>query len=207
VLLAELTNAADLLLRDRLRRAAAAAPSLLPRLPFGLSAALPPLPAPLLPVPGRGFLPAQQLVDELAPALSQSEEVYLQTIVELAAGLLGVQPADLEAPDARLLQQLLFNPNEQVRELQAALSILAGGGSSNGTSSSSSSSSSGADPAVVREMSAQVVDALMSRAAQRLSVDPDTLFPMRRSLLGLVLAQQPAPQQVEEEPPSMTFMI
>jgi hypothetical protein len=148
-------------------------------------------------------------VDELAPALSQSEEVYLQTIVELAAGLLGVQPADLEAPDARLLQQLLFNPNEQVRELQAALSILAGGGSSNGTSSSSSSSSSssGADPAVVREMSAQVVDALMSRAAQRLSVDPDTLFPMRRSLLGLVLAQQPAPQQVEEEPPSMTFMI
>jgi hypothetical protein len=61
-------------------------------------------------------------------------------------------------------------------------------------------------------MSAQVVDALMSRAAQRLAVDPDTLFPMRRSLLGLVLAQpaqqaQQAQQQAEEEPPSMTFLI
>lgn len=32
-------------------------------------------------VPGRGLLPAPRLVDELAPALSQAEEVYLQVCV------------------------------------------------------------------------------------------------------------------------------
>lgn len=230
VLLAELTNAADLLLRDRLRRAATAAATLGPRrlpLPLGLGGLLPALPAlspallPPVPVPGRGFMAPQQLIDELAPPLNQSEEVYLQvrlaclsclfvpqqpltcplpvrishlslvvlrcfptthspvprgapripaerclrphppsptsacatctlaypaddcgaggcrhhfyhcslqrraplnilvfplqTIVELAAGLLGVQPADLEAPDVRLLQRLLLSPSEQVR--------------------------------------------------------------------------------------------
>lgn len=40
--------------------------------------------------------------------------MYLQTLLELAASLLGVQPAELAAPDARLLQTLLLSPNEQV---------------------------------------------------------------------------------------------
>lgn len=200
VLLAELTNAADLVLRDRLRRAATSAAASLSRprlpLPFGLGSLLPPLPAlplpagfsPPVPVPGRGLLPASQLVDELAPPLSQTEEVYLQTILELAAGLLGVQPSELEAPDASLIQLLLFSPNEQVRELQSALSILTGSSSSDG------SGGFNGDAATAREMTAQVVDALMGRAAERLSVESDTLFPMRRSIVNFLL-QQPAEQQ------------
>lgn len=90
LLAAELTNAADLFLRDRLRRAATAAAGAFSRprlpLPLGLGGLLPslpslPLPAgfsPPVPVPGRGLMPAQQLVDELAPPLSRGEEVYLQ---------------------------------------------------------------------------------------------------------------------------------
>ncbi|PSC74696.1 alanine-glyoxylate transaminase [Micractinium conductrix] len=200
VLLAELTNAADLLLRDRLRRAATAAATLGPRrlpLPLGLGGLLPALPAlspallPPVPVPGRGFMAPQQLIDELAPPLNQSEEVYLQTIVELAAGLLGVQPADLEAPDVRLLQRLLLSPSEQVRELQSALALLVGGGGAQ-------------DPAAARaqsaEMAGQVADELMCRAAERLGVDPDTLFPMRRSLLALAVQQAPAAAQQPAAP-------
>lgn len=272
LLLAEVTNGLDLLLRDRLRRAAANVATLTPRLPF-LQLPLPLPPPPPVPVPGRGLMPAQQLIDQLAPPLSQPEEVYLRTLVELAAGLLGVQPAELEAPDASLLTKLLLSPNEQVglmqwedcmgvlavraagwkcvaelhgpgsrasahtwwrvqqqhllrcrlhldvisasaarekqhvksgtaiatllarqaliccvqvRELQQALGILLGG--SSGTDSSTNNGSSGgggaADPAVVRQMSLQVVDALMGRAAERLGVDVDTLFPMRRSLIS-----------------------
>ncbi|KAL4853737.1 hypothetical protein ACK3TF_005338 [Chlorella vulgaris] len=197
LLAAELTNAADLFLRDRLRRAATAAAGAFSRprlpLPLGLGGLLPslpslPLPAgfsPPVPVPGRGLMPAQQLVDELAPPLSRGEEVYLQTIVELAAGLLGVQPRELEAPDTRLLQQLLFSPNEQVQELQAALAILSSG--------SGNSSGSQADTVVVQEMTAQVVDALMARAAQRLGVPPATLFPMRGAMLSVLQRPQQQP--------------
>lgn len=93
LLLTELTYATDLLLRDRLRRAAAAAPSLLPRprLPFGLGALpLPPLPPPPVPVPGRGLVPAQVLVEQLAPPLSQPEEVYLQVGRAFVCGWVGV---------------------------------------------------------------------------------------------------------------------
>jgi hypothetical protein len=67
----------------------------------------------------------------------------VQTIVELAASLLGVQPAELEAPDARLLQTLLLSPSEQVRDLQEALRVVAGG-------------QGNADSAAVRDMTAQV---------------------------------------------------
>lgn len=163
--------------------------------------------------------------------------------MELVAGLLGVQPGELEAPDARLLQQLLLSPNEQVRELQAALAILTSGGDGG---------DGGGDPAVAREMTAQVggallrtsvpaarrwnpacllghpclphlgmprpagrrscppmprgadppplhrpsppvpqvVDSLMARAAGRLGVQADTLFPMRASLLSLLQRPQ-----------------
>ena len=166
----------------------------LPALPFlPPPPALPALPPPPVPVPGRGLVPAQQLLAELAPPLTQSEEIYLRTVVELAAGLLGVQPAELEAPDASLLAQLLFSPNKQVRELQQALAILAeggvqgGGGGSSGSSSSGTGGSqvaAGGNQRVAREMAAQVVDGLMERAAARLSVGVDTLFPMRRSILA-----------------------
>lgn len=188
VLVAELTHGLDLFLRDRLRRTAASAATLLPRLPGPLGMLVPgasALPAafagfsPPVPVPGRGLLPASQLVEELAPPLSQPDAIYLQTLVELAASLLGVEPAELETPDARLLSRLLLSPSEQVRELQGALTALAGG---NG----------GADPAVVREMAASIVDSLMGTAAERLGVDDvNTLFPMRRGVLA-VLQQQAA---------------
>jgi hypothetical protein len=94
-----------------------------------------------------------------------------------------VQPRELEAPDTRLLQQLLFSPNEQVQELQAALAILSSG--------SGNSSGSQADTVVVQEMTAQVVDALMARAAQRLGVPPATLFPMRGAMLSVLQRPQP----------------
>jgi hypothetical protein len=188
VLVAELTHGLDLFLRDRLRRTAASAATLLPRLPGPLGMLVPgasALPAafsgfsPPVPVPGRGLMPASQLVEELAPPLSQPDAIYLQTLVELAASLLGVEPAELEAPDARLLSRLLLSPSEQVRELQGALTALAGG-------------SGGADPAAVRGMAASIVDSLMCTAAQRLGVDDvNTLFPMRRGVLA-VLQQQAA---------------
>lgn len=193
VLVAELSHGLDLFLRDRLRRTAASAATLLPRLPGPLGMLVPgasALPAafagfsPPVPVPGRGLMSASQLVEELAPPLSQPDAIYLQTLVELAASLLGVEPAELEAPDARLLSRLLLSPNEQVRELQGALTALAGG-------------SGGADPAAVREMAASIVDSLMRTAAERLGVDNvDTLFPMRRGVLGLLqqaAAAAPAP--------------
>ncbi|GAB4820938.1 hypothetical protein N2152v2_007984 [Parachlorella kessleri] len=215
VLLAELTNALDLFLRDRLRRAAAGAAGFAPRLPL-LGLALPAPPAPPVPVPGRGLLPARQVVEALAPPLSQPEEVYLQSLLELAAGLLGVQPRELESPSPALLAQLLLRPNDQVKELQQALGVLLGqgsgritsstpaytsfkGGSTNGSSSlgavsslqasGSSGSTASGNSAVVREMTGQVVDALMSLAAGRLGVPVDTLFPLRRSVLSALHLQ------------------
>ncbi|KAL4438462.1 hypothetical protein ABPG77_000110 [Micractinium sp. CCAP 211/92] len=77
-----------------------------------------------------------------------------QTIVELAASLLGVQPRDLEAPDARLLSQLLLSPSEQVRELQSALSILVGGGGSG-------------DPAAARQQTAEMTAQVGAGAGRR----------------------------------------
>jgi hypothetical protein len=79
----------DLLLRDRLRKAATlAAAQLTPRLPLLGSL---PLPAPplLLPVPGRGLLPAAEALEALAPPLAPGEQVYLQQLTELAASVLG----------------------------------------------------------------------------------------------------------------------
>lgn len=92
LLVTELTNGLDLFLRDRLRRAAAAAATLTPRLPLlGLPLLPGPLPLPPVPVPGRGLLPVGALVDQLAPALSQQEEVYLQVLpwYRLGTALIG----------------------------------------------------------------------------------------------------------------------
>ena len=94
LLVRELVNGLDLLLRDRLRRAFNSLPSMLaPRLPlFG------PLPMPpagpllgLLPVfvPGLGFKSAQDMLALVAPTLDQGEEVHLQSLIELVTGLAG----------------------------------------------------------------------------------------------------------------------
>ena len=91
LLVQELVTGLDYYTRDRLQRAYNSLPSLAPRLPF-----LGPLPLPLpltsLPVfiPGLGLQPVQQLVQRLAPPLMQTEEVYLQSLLEVAAGLLGM---------------------------------------------------------------------------------------------------------------------
>jgi hypothetical protein len=42
------------------------------------------------------------------------EGVYLQSLLELAAGVMGVPPAELEAPNPGMLLQLLRNPGDQV---------------------------------------------------------------------------------------------
>ena len=101
LLLSELTHGLDLLLRDRLRRTAAALPTLLPRLPSPLGALLPggdalagalggtlAALAPPVPVPGRGLVPPQQLIDELAPPLSDSEGVRRLPAAGTASGAL-----------------------------------------------------------------------------------------------------------------------
>ena len=94
LLVRELVNGLDLLLRDRLRRAFNSLPTMLaPRVPlFG------PLPMPpagpllgLLPVfvPGLGVRSAQDILALVAPALDQGEEVHLQSLIELVTGLAG----------------------------------------------------------------------------------------------------------------------
>ncbi|MEW5317369.1 MAG: hypothetical protein WDW38_008671 [Sanguina aurantia] len=83
----ELSTFSDLLLRDRTRRSVAALPSFAPRLPF--FGALPLPPAPPLYLPGIGFKAVAEAVDLLAPPLTASEQVYLQSLTELGASLLG----------------------------------------------------------------------------------------------------------------------
>ena len=87
LLLGELVDGADLLVRDQLRRAYARLPALAPRLP--LLGALPTLPPPPVLVPGRGFMSMGQVVEAVAPELDRSEEVYLQSVLQLIASVSG----------------------------------------------------------------------------------------------------------------------
>ena len=109
LLVQELVTGLDYYTRDRLQRAYNNLPSLAPRLPF-----LGPLPLPLPPlsalpvfVPGLGVQPVQQLVQRLAPRLAQTEEVYLQSLLEVSAGLLG----GLSAFDCLVCLQFVFDDN------------------------------------------------------------------------------------------------
>ncbi len=184
-----LSNGLDLFARDRARKAYASLATFAPRLPF--IGALPTPPAPPVFVPGLGFVGAEELVNKVAPALDQSEGIYLQvrraggpalrarqaplrwlalwggpdrggapqaelrwlalqraraarptrpaflrppafaqSLTELACGLLGLEKADLESPSWSTVNRLLLSPNEQARELQQSLSVLAGSGAS-----------------------------------------------------------------------------
>eukprot|EP00775_Hariotina_reticulata_P011760 gene11760-11906_t len=120
-----LAGAVDLVIRDRARKAAAALPGLLtPRLPFAALLGLPQLPSPPPPpvfLPGLGVMPLTEAVDLLTPALSDQEVIYYQSLLELAAGILDVPPAQLESPGLDTLMRLITQPGEQARELQAAL--------------------------------------------------------------------------------------
>ena len=171
LLVSWLATGADLLLRDRARKALALAPGLAPRLP--LIGALPLPPAPPLFVPGRGLVPLDAAVDMLAPPLDAQEGVYLQSLLELAAGVLGVPAAQLDAPDASMLFNLLARPGDQARELAEALQAVAG------------DPSAGAAAAGV---AADVADAVAAALAARAGVDVDTLFPLRAPVLERVRA-------------------
>ncbi|WIA08193.1 hypothetical protein OEZ85_007646 [Tetradesmus obliquus] len=120
-----LAGAADLVIRDRARKAAAALPGLLtPRLPFAALLGLPSLPSPPPPpvfLPGLGLLPLPVAVERLAPPLSDQEVIYYQSLLELVAGILDVPPAQLEAPGFDTLARLITQPGEQAKELQQAL--------------------------------------------------------------------------------------
>lgn len=95
LLVSELSTFSDLLLRDRTRRSVAALPAFAPRLPF--FGALPLPPAPPIYLPGIGFKAVAEAVDILAPPLTASEQVYLQSLTELGASLLGeLFPGTLE---------------------------------------------------------------------------------------------------------------
>ena len=123
LLLAELVEGADLLARDRLRRAYSQLPALLtPRLPLLGPLPLPALPAPPLPVPGLGLVPARQFVDTVAPPLSRAEEVYLRSVSELGASTLGDFPGRLcaGAAGAVLLSQRGFLADLQQATYNAA---------------------------------------------------------------------------------------
>ena len=62
-------------------------PTLAPRLPF--LPALPALPQPPVFVPGRGFMGLPEFVETAAPPLTRAEEIYLQSLTELARSLTG----------------------------------------------------------------------------------------------------------------------
>jgi hypothetical protein len=160
LLVAQIVSGVDLFARDRLRRAYAALPTLAPRLPF-LGALLPPPPAPPVFLPGVGLLPAEQFLERMAPPLSQSEQIDLVALVELAAGLLGVQPGDLETPSLQRLLGLLTNPSEQLRELADALQAV---------------SDSRMNAAAARGVALEVVEQLAAKQAERAGVPVDTLF-------------------------------
>jgi hypothetical protein len=173
LLVSWLATGADLILRDRARKALAAVPSLAPRLPF--VGALPLPPPPPVPVPGLGLVPLDAAVDLLAPSLDAQEGVYLQSLLELAAGVLGIPAAQLDAPDFGTLFGLFANPGAPARELAAALQSVAGG-------------DGGAAAAAVAGVAADVADAVAETLAARAGVPVDTLFPLRRPVLDRVRA-------------------
>ncbi len=56
----------------------------------------------------------EQAGDLLAPPLSQEENIYLVSLVELFSGLVGVPAKELEAAGPGTIFRLLTNPSEQV---------------------------------------------------------------------------------------------
>ncbi|KAF5837147.1 hypothetical protein DUNSADRAFT_4767 [Dunaliella salina] len=176
LLVREISNGIDLFLRDRFRKAYALLPGLLalPRIPL-----LPSLPTPAVltnpPVflPGLGMIAAEEAVEMLAPPLSSAEQVYLVSLVELTANLLGVPVADLDSPSLGSIQSMVrtaTNPNEQVQEIGAALNTMAG---------------NRANLEVVQGVVLDIVNTLAKRQEERTGVPADQLFGP-----GLFIARQ-----------------
>lgn len=182
LLINEAAAGMDLFLRDRLRRLYAGLPSLAPRvgLPFLGSFALPTPPPPPVFVPGKGVVALSQFVDDFAPPLSQGEEVYLRSLVDLTGGLLGVSPSELMDPSWTTVTAWLMRPSDQLREVQGALSKVLGARSE-----------------VVQDMAQQLVVTLMGRVSDRVGVPPATLFP----LAAYLLPAPPTPPTSSPAPP------
>ncbi|KAL3161508.1 hypothetical protein ABBQ32_010382 [Trebouxia sp. C0010 RCD-2024] len=162
LLVKELVTGLDYYTRDRLQRAYNSLPSLAPRIPFLGPLPLPPLPSPPVYVPGLGLQPVERVLQQLAPPLSQTEEIYLQSLLEVASGLLGLKPADLESPNPVSALQFLINPSAQIQELQQALTALSG---------------QTAKSQVLQEMIEEAVSQLTSIQSQRANVPQHVLFP------------------------------
>lgn len=125
-LVGELVAGIDLYARDRGRKSLAQLEAVLtPRLPF--LGALPAPPPPPLFVPGLGLVPPRDLVEKLLPPLSPEDQVYLESLIGLAATVLGVAPADLDSPGLDRTLAVLLNPTQQQREVQDVLARLAAG--------------------------------------------------------------------------------
>ncbi|KAL3161747.1 hypothetical protein ABBQ38_008842 [Trebouxia sp. C0009 RCD-2024] len=162
LLVKELVTGLDYYTRDRLQRAYNSLPSLAPRIPFLGPLPLPPLPSPPVYVPGLGLQPVELMLQKLAPRLSQTEEVYLQSLLEVTSGLLGLKPADLESPNPVSALQFLINPSAQIQELRQALTALSG---------------QTANSQVLQEMIEEAVSQLMSIQSQRANMPQHVLFP------------------------------
>jgi hypothetical protein len=161
LLVRELTSAADLLLRDRARKAYALfAARMQPRLPF--LGAMPTLPPPPAFVPGKGFMPIESFLDLLFPKLTDEEEIQLDTQLGLAAAILGTDPKDTFELSLDSVRAIVTNPSAQLRELQDVVMKLSG---------------NAADLTVARPAALQVANNLLDRAAVRAAVPRDTLFP------------------------------
>ncbi|KAG2430848.1 hypothetical protein HXX76_009822 [Chlamydomonas incerta] len=182
------SSGADLLLRDRLRKAYnLASASFTPRLPFIGSLPLPP-PPPVW-VPGKGLVPLSQAVELLAPPLEPGEQVYLQQLTELAASVLGVDAAALEEPSLNSVLQLASSPSDQVRELANVLGNVAGG-------------SNGKNLMTATEVAVEVVDRLAEQQAGRVGVPADTLFPLWSPVRARILSAAAASAAAAPSPDS-----
>eukprot|EP00211_Chloroparvula_japonica_P001442 CAMPEP_0119138254 /NCGR_PEP_ID=MMETSP1310-20130426/25315_1 /TAXON_ID=464262 /ORGANISM="Genus nov. species nov., Strain RCC2339" /LENGTH=564 /DNA_ID=CAMNT_0007129429 /DNA_START=1 /DNA_END=1692 /DNA_ORIENTATION=+ len=107
----EAVEAADLLVRQALRRAFASLP-VPPSLPFLPTANQLPVPT-LLPTVDGSWQPAlaapAKVVEMAAPALSPQEEVYARGMSDLTAGALGLEDIGVEAVASRLAPALVSN--------------------------------------------------------------------------------------------------
>jgi hypothetical protein len=162
LLISELTVAVDLFTRDRTRKTfVLLSASLQPRLPFlGALPTLPPLP---VLVPGKGLMEPQAFVDLFFPKLSDEEEIQLDTQVSLAGAIVGTDAIrDIGDVSFASVQQLLFSPSAQVREMQDVLRHLAG---------------NSADLTVMRSVALALVNNLVDRMSVRVAVPREQLFP------------------------------
>lgn len=149
----------DLYLRDRCRKVVNRLLTPPRLLPF-----LPPPPPPFLPVfiPSRGFVQASDALDVLAPALTDTEGIQLQSLIELASSLTGLQPDDFTQDlEPSRVWSLLTNPSSQLQDLNQSLVKLL--------------SPTGSSRQAVAEMADVVLDKCVKVQASRASISPESI--------------------------------